>query len=256
MKFLDTVQRVLPDVVSLTDYIKSNSTIVLTDEGSDPTFLHYFESIKVLPDKLNKNTHFHPPLPSEDTSTIIEILNRFISHQIERRCQDRTSSNCLLQGFRSKSMNSKAIARYNDNLECHYVNTLHSYFYNPYWKCLAKQIGELFLRHIFSLPIFLPVNNNCYLQLCGMYMFELIHSLQPQSATVVRSVSDSMSHRVDMTNGQYLQSRIASSRETCSTVMNYKILRNSLFYKDKYQRNVGLPNGHVIAKVTIRDTLK
>ena len=94
--------------------------------------------------------------------------------------------NCLALGYRAKSdrdQNNAGI-RGNVDIECYYVNTIHSMLSGAAWQYLGQMIGEEFLLHVFTRPVFAPSDNGCFLQLSGTGVGQLLyHDFSSLSAT-------------------------------------------------------------------------
>eukprot|EP01041_Mallomonas_annulata_P004717 gene4717-9361_t len=67
--------------------------------------------------------------------------------------------------------------RGNVDVECHFVNSTHIFITTSAWQLLADRLGESVLRHILSRPVFmfLPNGSECYVQVSGTPLQELIH---------------------------------------------------------------------------------
>lgn len=86
-------------------------------------------------DKLRPTQNVH------DVS-IPQIINLAVA-QMVRQSTSHTSQNVLSYGYRQKSMNSEdASVRNWLNLECRFVNTVHSLFITASWRHLAAAIGK------------------------------------------------------------------------------------------------------------------
>ena len=116
-------------------------------------------------------------LLSEDRSDLKmrNILNRFIVEHIRARPSFR-ERNCLSLGYRVKSdLSNNAGVRNTTDIECEYVNTIHSFLFNPSWQKLAYGLGEAVILHLLSRPMFAPGSHGCFFQISGVLINELIY---------------------------------------------------------------------------------
>ena len=142
----DTLLKVIPSAVKLSIYIDSIITLKLHARGASSSLIEYLNKIQIVPETYydcNQTNSFIIDTPNQDEqrSTMNEILSRFINIQL-KNTKDYRQQNCIILGYRTKSMNSTSNVRSNSNLECYHINTLHNYFNNKYWSYLAYELGE------------------------------------------------------------------------------------------------------------------
>lgn len=256
-----TVEKILPLTITLKSYIESLLAIEISSCSSlpcqcaitstndvhiPPEALQLLQSTKILPDPTLQpiSGQFSIPPPDEPRAPMKEILLRFIDYQI-KGCHDYKTQNCLTLGYRFKSMNSVSILRNHENLECFYVNTLHSYFGNAHWQVIARTFGELVVRHILSRPLFMAAPRNCYLQLAGMPLLEVIR----RAPTVTNSKKKNTSDHNTISTASINPTPLGISHVTRSNE-NKEIVRYTIFYNTKYQKRPGLPRHHILNKVS------
>ena len=134
------------------------------------------------------------------------VLNRFITQHIRTKPSFR-DRNCLALGYRIKSnMSNNAGMRNTTDIECEYINTIHSLLYTPGWQKLAYAVGEAIILHLLSRPMFVPGNNGCFLQVAGTLANELVY----QQAS---SQNSSMLERKFYTGRQNLRSAMKIAAE-------------------------------------------
>jgi len=98
---------------------------------------------------------------------IREIICRFIAqviHQANSKLTAYTGQNCLALGYRSKTLGGDMTMRSHMDIECVFVNTLHAIISTQVWQLLAARIGEQWLMRTLSQPVFLKIDNSCYIQ--------------------------------------------------------------------------------------------
>ena len=143
----DTLLKVIPSAIKLSTYIDSIITLKLNNRGATDSLIQYLNKIQIIPETIYDNNNqtnsfiIDTPNQDEQRSTMNEILSRFINTQL-KNTKDYRQQNCIILGYRTKSMNSTSNVRSNSNLECYHINTLHNYFNNTYWSYLAYELGE------------------------------------------------------------------------------------------------------------------
>ena len=207
----DTLLKVIPSAIKLSTYIDSIITLKLNNRGASSSLIQYLNKIQIIPetnyDNNNQTNSFVIDTPSQDEqrSTMNEILSRFINIQL-KNIKDYRQQNCIILGYRTKSMNSTSNVRSNSNLECYHINTLHNYFNNTFWSYLAYELGENVIKHLLSRPMFLSIDNGCYLQLTGVPVFESLRvsNLNPlntlETTMCIPSNSGSTGNSIGNTN--------------------------------------------------------
>jgi hypothetical protein len=119
-------------------------------------------------------TRLHDIEPQKEYHTSIsETLSRFVTHQI-KTLSNFKQQNCLTLGFRTKSINSTSTLKSNIDLECYYINTLHTFFNNKVWLHVLNTFGEVFFKYALLQPMFISCENGCFLQLSGTPVNELV----------------------------------------------------------------------------------
>jgi hypothetical protein len=265
-----TVSKILPQTITLKSYIETLLSVEVSSCNSKPCncnsastnycvhvpseVLQLLQTTKILPDPAAKPNAMSIPPPDEPRAPMKEILLRFIDYQI-KGCKDYKIQNCLTLGYRFKSMNSVSTLRNHENLECFYVNTLHSYFGNAQWQVIAKTFGELLVRHVLSRPLFIAAPRNCYLQLAGMPVPEVIRRT-PNTVSNAKNTDRSSSQVATeaTTNHSALNSikpgLLGSNIVSNHVEDNKDIVRFTIFYNTKYQKRIGLPQRHILNKVS------
>jgi sorbitol-specific phosphotransferase system component IIC len=181
----DVVTRVFPQAVSLLDYCNA----VVDFQGSeklftvgDPASYHNL---------LNDTLLIPPAGRAEFVVTkvskfpIRDTIGRLVS-QCVRSNPAYHEQNCLALGYRSKTSNCDATMRTSNDTELYFVNTIQAIVTTQTWQLFANRVGKAVLdlcqrlpissadsfprageeivRHIFSLPVFVPTENMCYIQ--------------------------------------------------------------------------------------------
>lgn len=224
----DALLKVIPSAITLASYINSIITLSLVDHGASDLMIQYLNKIQIVPESnydTNQNK-IDTPNQGEQRSTMNEILSRFIDSQL-KNTKDYRQQNCIVLGYRTKSMNSTSIIRSNANLECYHLNTLHNYFNNEFWAFLAYELGENVIKHLLSRPMFLSIENGCYLQLTGTPIFESIRTSNINPLAILAP------------------SQIGNSLIITPSTL---IPRQVLFYNCRYDKAPGLPSTHIINK--------
>jgi hypothetical protein len=80
----------------------------------------------------------------------------------------------LALGYRRKKNESELEMRSNIGVECHYINTVHSFLLNSEWQTIANVVGESAMRQILNRPLFLLIQNGCFVQLAGTQISQLL----------------------------------------------------------------------------------
>lgn len=159
MKFLRNTH----DEIILGRFIVKDSDV---DDYKD-----FLNDTMIIPDdfpaKQTKTTHTtvnHDPMKDIILRTISCILR---SSNNLTKCSEK---NILCLGYRFKRWESDSTLLSNLNVECFFVNTIHSYLMKPYWQLLADRIGELAIRQLLLLPIFMlhDKSSQCYVQVSGV----------------------------------------------------------------------------------------
>ena len=74
-------------------------------------------------------------------------------------------------GYRIKSdLSNNAGMRNTTDIECEYINTIHSLLYTPIAD--LPMLLEAVLLHLLSRPMFVPGNHGCFLQVAGAFINE------------------------------------------------------------------------------------
>ena len=223
-----------PTAISLLKYCELvfDKTI---DKMLSTRLIQLTASVLVVPAEMRP----HIALPMNEKKHIVsmrELLNRFVAVEIKRNRDFRTC-NCLCLGYRLKNAHSASEMRSNLNTECYFVNTLHSVWCSADWVQFATIVGEEAMGHLFSLPVFQPIQNGCFLQLSGIPVMEL--NRQANEALKAHKFG---SHRM------LLQQYIGNARMG-NMNLRIELPRYKIFYCHRYERYPGLPSKHTLNKV-------
>ena len=246
----DTLLKVIPSAIKLSTYIDSIITLKLKKRGATDSLIQYLNKIQILPennyDNNNQTNSFIIDTPNQDEqrSTMNEILSRFINIQL-KNIKDYRQQNCIILGYRTKSMNSTSNVRSNSNLECYHINTLHNYFNNTYWSYLAYELGENVIKHLLSRPMFLSIDNGCYLQLTGIPVFESLRVSNLNTQNTLETTMCIPPNGSCTSNG--IGNSIGNSYRLIVTPSTL-IPRQVMFYNSRYEKSPGLPSSHAINK--------
>jgi RecB family endonuclease NucS len=94
-------------------------------------------------------------------SNVRDVLNRVIEMDIKSTSSSQyRDRNVLSLGYRSKRWHSELQIKDSMSIECHFVNTLHSFFMNRNWALVLSRVGEEALQHILTRPVLLPTGTS------------------------------------------------------------------------------------------------
>lgn len=179
--------------------------------------------------------------PSDPVSPVREILHRFIASQIKQHKEFR-KTNCLCLGYRCKNMFSRSEVKGSLNIECVFVNTLHSLVTTPQWQELNGYVGEMGLVAILSRPVFLPSSAGSFLQVSGESSAEMIR----QITALQRNKRDPFVQRISAHIVAPAPGPVVENMVSGRTVLP----RHAIFYSMRFESKAGLPNKHVLNKVS------
>ena len=212
----------LPSSVSLFDYICTLTSythneleeIIAKRAVPSQDFERLLQEVKVLPESAPprdlvldwRGMPYSSPLRNNCDLKMRNVLNRFITQHIRTKPSFR-ERNCLALGYRIKSdLSNNAGMRNTTDIECEYINTIHSLLFTPSWQKLAYFVGEAILLHLLSRPVFVPGSNGCFLQVAGTLINEIIY--QQASAQ-----SSSTQGRAFFAKRQHLNSKMKLAAE-------------------------------------------
>lgn len=133
-------------------------------------------------------------LPEEKKSDIpyipLENIENLNSIQLNNVIQDRLDMiiheslrekkyghvNCLALGYRFKNTTSEADLRGSLEFESEFSNSLQSFVYKLQFKTLLQICGPMIFSHILSRPLFLPLENGCYMQVAGVNISSMMYT--------------------------------------------------------------------------------
>ena len=76
-----------------------------------------------------------------------DVINGIVARAVRLNTYHRRGINkeinCLALGYRPKSFKSEAEMKSFNDIECHYINTLHVYFFTPEWQAFYKHYGMI-----------------------------------------------------------------------------------------------------------------
>lgn len=207
-------------------------------------------TIRVKPGALEETLFVIPPanipfipLPDIECSraSMIEIINNVIAQSVRLSAAQKRQStafscnpingikqvmvrrevNCLAHGYRFKSVTGTSELRSCGDIECHFINSLHSYLTTQDGQELARKYGEAILQNVFSQPTFLKASNGCFIQLSGTPAADIIRT----KGSFLDSINDAIG-----------SNKLTDSQSKTGSIV---IPRFQIFYKDclKYKFN-------------------
>lgn len=158
--------------------VSSQPKIRSYGEDCNPTQNHSplcISGHQVIPDSATN----HSIVITNDKEPLKDIITRLIAQIIRSHTSNNSNyreMNCIALGYRVKTTNCAAELRSFMDIECYYLNTLHSFIQTTNWVILAERFGEPVIRHIFNQPAFIRCSNGCYIQVTGTPLPALLHS--------------------------------------------------------------------------------
>jgi len=177
----NVVLDLFPTAMRLVDYAllvtgQSDAVLrIMNNEGENMRLKDLCRNALVVPEAeppLNIPVHAYTGSPS--AGAVQSILNRLITQVVKSKTSYR-DQNCLALGYRAKGDHTNAGIRGNMDVECYYVNTIHSLLSTMPWQLLAVRLGDAFLLHLLTRPVFVAAQNGCYMQVAGTSVGQLLY---------------------------------------------------------------------------------
>jgi hypothetical protein len=171
-KSQNVLRSIFSNVMKVSDYVLqiTSGRLLLAKDGDEEEFLKFLDSLYVVPEESPKQVL----AIQKDAAPIKEILQRLISHIVRNQSSgDLRSVPVLALGYRLVRWSSVVSMRSDVDIECYYINTVHSYILTSNWQIIADRAGEAITRRILLQRLFLASNNGCFVQISGMPMNDL-----------------------------------------------------------------------------------
>jgi len=221
----NVLRRIFPNVITVSEYVSSitEGQVTLAKDSDEDLFLRFLDGILMVPeDNLKLVTSIQ-----KDPAPIKEILHRLIAHivrshgTVSSASGDSRSMPVLALGYRLARWTSELSMRSDVDIECYYINTIHSYILSSHWQLIADRAGEAIVRRILLQRVFLATSNGCYVQISGLPVKDRVYMHKSTLST-------------------------SGSRTSGKTL----IPRGSIMYNRKYNKSLGLPKSHVLRRKT------
>lgn len=215
----NVLRNIFSNVMKVSDYVLqiTSGRLLLAKDGDEEAFLTFLDSLYLVPEESPKQV----VAIQKDAAPIKEILQRLISHIVRNQSTgDSRSVPILALGYRLARWSSVLSMRSDVDIECYYINTVHSYILTSNWQLIANRAGEAITRRILLQRLFLASNNGCFVQISGMPMKD--HVFTQKTASISGPGNEALG-------------------KTC-------IPRGGLLYNRKYNKSPGLPKSHILCK--------
>eukprot|EP00742_Colponemidia_sp_Colp-10_P011654 GILJ01012977.1.p1 GENE.GILJ01012977.1~~GILJ01012977.1.p1 ORF type:complete len:446 (+),score=73.73 GILJ01012977.1:163-1338(+) len=158
-----------------------------------------------------------------------EIVHRAIAILLHNEVE-----NVLTLGYRKKRFGSEAGVRHLRDVESFFPNTTVNLLKNESWETLLSRIGDdMMLSILCQSTILLSLPRQCYLQVAGPILSQLVYSKTSKHEKPRRSRQDDDSIESESTHGR-------TARDLSSVL----IPRHSIFYNSHFNKRPGLPQRH------------
>ena len=150
----DVVRAIFPTVMKFNDYLVliSKGIINISKSCDNNDFLKYFHDLYIVPE----DPILIVDVIQKDSGLIKDILTKLVAYLV--RIQNNASSNSsnssgsvLTLGYRLTRWTSEGSMISDSDIECFFLNTLHSFVSNPNWQYIANCIGEVLTRRVYLL---------------------------------------------------------------------------------------------------------
>ena len=148
----NVIETIFPNVQNIGDYVTSLScgSLGLLIEEDLPEYSRYIQDLYIEPEKIPNLIH----TAKNDTANIKQILYQFVADNV--RSQSGLAGNenghkhlsILTLGYRLTRWTSEGCMRSDSEIECYFINTVHSYILNSHWQTIANRVGESVVRRV------------------------------------------------------------------------------------------------------------